>query len=85
MPRSRSALTYVKWREQYGPLAWAVVTGTQYLIVNDYEMIKELFEKKGNIYLNRPEQNIMLAEIGAFDLIRRVLSTLVLEGCQRSQ
>lgn len=64
IPRSKSALTYIKWREQYGPLAWAVVTGTQYLIVNDYEMIKELFEKKGNIYLNRPHQNIMVAEIG---------------------
>lgn len=56
-----------------------MVTGTQYLIVNDYEMIKELFEKKGNIYLNRPHQNIMVAEIGAFDLIRRAAATLVLD------
>ncbi|KAG8983035.1 hypothetical protein FRB90_006359, partial [Tulasnella sp. 427] len=64
MPRSRSALTYIKWKERYGPLAWAVTTGTPYLIVNDYEMMKELFEKRGNIYLNRPVQHIMVAEIG---------------------
>ncbi|KIO18395.1 hypothetical protein M407DRAFT_31945 [Tulasnella calospora MUT 4182] len=66
MPRSQSSLTFIKWRDMYGPLTWVVTPGRQFLIVNDYEMIKELFERRGNIYINRPRL-IMAGELIGLD------------------
>lgn len=54
MPYGKSVLTFTKWRDLYGPLTWVVTAERQFLIVNDYEMVKELFETRGNIYINRP-------------------------------
>ncbi|KAG8983034.1 hypothetical protein FRB90_006358 [Tulasnella sp. 427] len=66
MPRGKLPLTYTKWRELYGPLTWVVTSGRPFLIVNDYEMAKELFEKRGNIYINRP-RHIMAGELIGID------------------
>ncbi|KAG8947343.1 hypothetical protein FRC04_010791 [Tulasnella sp. 424] len=63
MPRAKSPLTFTKWRDLYGPLTYVVTTGRPFLIVNDYEMVKELFERRGNIYINRP-RHIMHELIG---------------------
>ncbi|KIO16079.1 hypothetical protein M407DRAFT_39117, partial [Tulasnella calospora MUT 4182] len=62
MPRSKSSLTFTKWRSLYGPLTWVVTSGRPFLIINDYEMVKELFEKRGSIYINRP-RHIMAGEL----------------------
>ncbi|KAG8960668.1 hypothetical protein FRC05_006700, partial [Tulasnella sp. 425] len=52
----------MKWLEQYGPLTWAVASGKQYLIVNDYETMKELMEKRGSIYIDR-DSTVLLGEL----------------------
>ncbi|KAG8947338.1 hypothetical protein FRC04_010786 [Tulasnella sp. 424] len=62
MPRGKAPLTYMKWLEQYGPLTWAVASGKQYLIVNDYETMKELMEKRGSIYIDR-DSTVLLGEL----------------------
>lgn len=62
MPRGKAPLTYEKWLEQYGPLTWVVASGKPYLIVNDYETMKELMEKRGNIYIDR-DSTVLLGEI----------------------
>ena len=62
MPRGKAPLVYLKWLEQYGPLTWVVASGKQYLIVNDYHMMKELLEKRGNIYIDR-DSLVLLGQI----------------------
>ena len=42
-----------------GPLIHVNNFGTSYVFINSYEMVVELFEKRGNIYSARP-QNTML-------------------------
>ncbi|KAG8972267.1 hypothetical protein FRC05_010210 [Tulasnella sp. 425] len=74
MPRGKAALTYMKWLEQYGPLTWAVASGKSYLIVNDYETMKELTEKRGNIYIDR-ETTALLGELIAA-IVRKTLAFL---------
>ncbi|KIO29637.1 hypothetical protein M407DRAFT_21225 [Tulasnella calospora MUT 4182] len=62
MPLRKAPLTYGKWAEQYGSLIWLVASGKQYLIVNDYEAMKELLEKRGNIYIDR-DNTVLLGEM----------------------
>ncbi|KIO29636.1 hypothetical protein M407DRAFT_21224 [Tulasnella calospora MUT 4182] len=62
MPLGKAPLTYGKWLERYGPLTWVVASGKQYLIVNDYETMKELMEKRGNIYIDR-DSTVLLGEL----------------------
>ncbi|KAG8930282.1 hypothetical protein FRC01_002984 [Tulasnella sp. 417] len=66
MPRGKSPLTFAKWRDLYGPLAWAVTPGRAFLVVNDYDMLKELFDRRGNIYINRPRY-VMAGELIGID------------------
>jgi len=46
--------TYERWIEQYGPLVYANFGGTDVLLIGDYEVAKELLDKKANIYSDRP-------------------------------
>ncbi|KAG8956070.1 hypothetical protein FRC00_005139, partial [Tulasnella sp. 408] len=62
MPLSKAPLTYGKWFDQYGPLTWVVASGKQYLIVHDYETMKELLDKRGNIYIDR-DSIVLLGEM----------------------
>ncbi|KIO18805.1 hypothetical protein M407DRAFT_31519 [Tulasnella calospora MUT 4182] len=66
IPRSKSPLTFLKWRDLDGPLTWVVTPERPFLIVNDYELLKELSEKRGNIYINRP-QNFTAGELVGVD------------------
>lgn len=72
MPRNKAQLTYVTWLEQYGPLTWAVASGKQYLIVNDYEAMKELMEKRGNIYIDRDNRVLLGELIGNSSLTQKI-------------
>lgn len=47
-------MKYLEWGKQYGPMTWAVVPGRKFLILNSYEAITELLDKRGNNYINRP-------------------------------
>ncbi|KIO29657.1 glycoside hydrolase family 51 protein [Tulasnella calospora MUT 4182] len=53
-PRKQWVLTYLQWGEQYGPLTWVVVPGRNFLILNSYEAMRELLDKRGSIYIDRP-------------------------------
>lgn len=68
MPLNKAALTYGKWFDQYGPLTWVVASGKQYLIVHDYETMKELLEKRGNIYIDRDSIVLLGEMIGGYTL-----------------
>ncbi|KAG8918529.1 hypothetical protein FRC01_001808, partial [Tulasnella sp. 417] len=62
MPTSKFVLTYSKWGEKYGPLTWCIVPGQTILIINGFEEAKELLEKRGNIYADRPRL-VMVGEL----------------------
>ncbi|KAG8901042.1 hypothetical protein FRC00_009424 [Tulasnella sp. 408] len=62
MPTSKFVLTYSKWGEKYGPLIWCVVPGQTILIVNAFEDAKEIMEKRGTIYADRPRL-VMVGEL----------------------
>ncbi|KIO29659.1 hypothetical protein M407DRAFT_21246 [Tulasnella calospora MUT 4182] len=54
MPRTKFVMGFLEWGRQYGPVTWAVVPGRKFLILNSYEAISELLDKRGNNYINRP-------------------------------
>ncbi|KAG8988322.1 hypothetical protein FRB90_002832, partial [Tulasnella sp. 427] len=54
MPRKQFVLTYSKWGEEYGPVSWAAVPGRRFLILNTYDAMRELLDKRGVIYIDRP-------------------------------
>jgi len=45
--------------KEYGPLVYYNVLGKSMLIVNSYEAAKELLEKRGKIYSDRPEWTML--------------------------
>ncbi|KAG8988333.1 hypothetical protein FRB90_002825, partial [Tulasnella sp. 427] len=54
MPRKQFVLTYSKWGEKYGPVTWAAVPGRRFLILNTYDAMCELLDRRGVIYIDRP-------------------------------
>ncbi|KAG8972266.1 hypothetical protein FRC05_010209 [Tulasnella sp. 425] len=62
MPTSKFVLTYSKWGEKYGPLTWCIVPGQTILIINAFEEAKEILEKRGTIYGDRPRL-VMVGEL----------------------
>ncbi|KAG8971519.1 hypothetical protein FRC05_010996 [Tulasnella sp. 425] len=62
MPKSEFALTWTKLGEQYGPMTWLTIPGQPYLILNLFEIARELLEKRGSIYNDRP-RFVMIAEL----------------------
>lgn len=74
-PRKRFVLKFLQWGEQHGPITWVVVPGRKFLIVNSYEVMRELLDKRGSNYINRP-QSIMvtklMSQFGRSGWIRRL-------------
>ncbi|KAG8982931.1 hypothetical protein FRB90_006453, partial [Tulasnella sp. 427] len=62
MPRKQSPLTYMKWLKQYGPMTYLEVVGQPHLVISSYDMVRELFEKRGSNYINRPRM-VMAGEL----------------------
>ncbi|KAG8928004.1 hypothetical protein FRC01_006590 [Tulasnella sp. 417] len=62
VPSSRFALAYTELGNQYGPLTRLVFPGQNYLVVNSFEAAKELLERRGSIYQDRPRW-VMLREL----------------------
>ncbi|KAG8947357.1 hypothetical protein FRC04_010805 [Tulasnella sp. 424] len=54
MPRKQAPLTYRKWNEQYGPMTYVVAVGQPTLVISSYDIAKELLDKRGSNYINRP-------------------------------
>lgn len=62
MPQEKFALTYSKWGEKYGPVTWITVPGQTIVIVNTYEAMCELLDKRGVNYIDRP-RIVMIGEL----------------------
>ncbi|GJJ15722.1 hypothetical protein Clacol_010000 [Clathrus columnatus] len=58
-PQNREWLTFNQWAKEYGDLVYLDIFGTSMLFVNSYDIAKEMFDKKGNIYSNRPISTVM--------------------------
>ncbi|KAI2618169.1 cytochrome P450 [Hypoxylon sp. NC1633] len=55
MPKEKGHLQYQKWAEEYGPV-YSLILGTQVMIVlSTDEAIKDLLDKRSNIYSSRPD------------------------------
>ncbi|KAG8893147.1 hypothetical protein FRC01_013757, partial [Tulasnella sp. 417] len=65
LPKSRFALTWTKLGQQYGPLTWLTIPGRNFLIINSFEAAKEILEKRGSNYINRP-RFVMMGELVGF-------------------
>lgn len=61
-PRKQFVLTYLQWGEQYGPLTWVVVPGRKFLILNTYDAMRELLDKRGSNYIDR-NQGVMISKL----------------------
>ncbi|KIO33200.1 hypothetical protein M407DRAFT_18053 [Tulasnella calospora MUT 4182] len=60
-PQSRYALTWTEFGNRYGPLTWLTFPGQNFLVINSIEAAKELLEKRGLNYQDRPRW-VMLRE-----------------------
>lgn len=61
-PKSAPWLTFQKWLQQYGPLVSAQFGGTTLILIGDYNIAKDLLDKRGNIYSARPRM-VMAADL----------------------
>ncbi|KIO33201.1 hypothetical protein M407DRAFT_18054 [Tulasnella calospora MUT 4182] len=61
-PQSRFALTWTELGNRYGPLTWLTFPGQNFLVINSFEAAKELLERRGSNYLDRPRW-VMLREV----------------------
>ncbi|KAF2240499.1 cytochrome P450 [Trematosphaeria pertusa] len=61
-PKSAPWLTYQKWIQEYGPLVSADFGGTTVILVGDFEMAKDLLDRRATIYSGRPRL-VMAAEL----------------------
>ncbi|THH01886.1 hypothetical protein EW145_g6841 [Phellinidium pouzarii] len=59
MPLDSAWKTFAKWTKTYGDVIYASVLGRPMLIVNSVEAARDLMEKKGAIYSDRPRMFIL--------------------------
>lgn len=53
-PKDKPCLTWEEWGKTYGPIVYMNVIGKPYIIINSYEIARELLEKRGQKYSDRP-------------------------------
>ncbi|KAG9042591.1 hypothetical protein FS837_010671 [Tulasnella sp. UAMH 9824] len=68
MPTERFVLTYSKLGEKYGPITWLVVPGRTIIVLNTYDSMYEILEKRGSIYVDRPRA-AMIQDLVGMDFI----------------
>lgn len=61
-PKDKPCLTWEEWGKTYGPIVYMNVIGKPYIIINSYEVARELLEKGGQKYSDRP-RFIMAGEL----------------------
>ncbi|KIO27614.1 hypothetical protein M407DRAFT_72949 [Tulasnella calospora MUT 4182] len=54
MPKSKFAITWSKFGEEYGPLTWLTIPGQNILVINSIEAAKELLDKRASNSVERP-------------------------------
>lgn len=65
MPQSKFAITWSRFGDEYGSLAWLKIPGQNFLVVNSFEAAKELLEKRTLAFTDRP-RFIMINELLGF-------------------
>lgn len=80
MPRDKFVIKYLEWGKQYGPVTWAVVPGRKFVVLNTYEAMSELLDKRGSNYIDRPVGVMVNKLIGKLVLhsVPEVLSIILL-------
>ncbi|KAI0320135.1 cytochrome P450 [Amylostereum chailletii] len=66
IPKKKSWVTYADWSEKYGDIVSVRVFGQTMVVLNSVRAVKDLFERRGAIYSERPRQT-MLEMIGVYD------------------
>ncbi|KAL5496045.1 hypothetical protein ACEPAH_3138 [Sanghuangporus vaninii] len=61
--KSRAWKTFADWGELYGPVTYAEALGRPMIIINTVDAARDLMEKKGTIFSNRPKMPT-LATVG---------------------
>lgn len=64
MPTERFVLTYSKLGEIYGPITWLVVPGRTIIVLNTYDAMYEILEKRGSKYIDRPRAAMIQDLVG---------------------
>ncbi|KAF9483149.1 cytochrome P450 [Pholiota conissans] len=54
MPESEAWVTYKKWGEKYGDAMYLEIMGSPLVILNSYNSIVDILEKRSDIYSDRP-------------------------------
>lgn len=57
LPREKHCITHTEWAKQYGPLTFLTAMGRSVLVINSPEVAKDLLDKKGQIYSDRPRSD----------------------------
>jgi hypothetical protein len=74
MPKEKGHLQFQKWAEEYGPV-YSLMLGTKVMIVlSSDQAIKDLLDKRGNIYSSRPEMYLGQIISGGFRMLLMVSS-----------
>ncbi|KAG9043860.1 hypothetical protein FS837_009051 [Tulasnella sp. UAMH 9824] len=68
MPTERFVLTHSKLGEKYGPITWLVVPGRTIIVLNTYDAMYEILERRGNKYMDRPRA-AMIQDLVGMDFI----------------
>ncbi|KAF2195136.1 putative O-methylsterigmatocystin oxidoreductase [Zopfia rhizophila CBS 207.26] len=61
-PADAPWLTFNKWIHQYGPLVSVDFGGTTLILIGDYDIARDLLDKRANIYRSRPRM-VMAGEL----------------------
>ncbi|KAG9003731.1 hypothetical protein FRB90_011131 [Tulasnella sp. 427] len=67
MPMSKFALKWTEFGEEYGPLTWLKIPGQNVLVINSFEVAKDLLEKRASIYADRPRFTMITELLGLAD------------------
>lgn len=57
LPRDKHCITHTEWAKQYGPLTFLTAMGRSVLVINSPEVARDLLDKKGQIYSDRPRSD----------------------------
>ncbi|KAJ3521607.1 hypothetical protein NM688_g8996 [Phlebia brevispora] len=65
MPEKRQWYTYSEWSRKYdSPIIYFEVLGTPIVVVNDFQTARDLFDKRGDIYSERPRMPMLNEALG---------------------
>lgn len=67
VPKESPWLQFQEWIQQYGPIVGLDFAGTTVILIGDYDIARDLLDKRGNIYSGRP-RSVMAGELTCKEL-----------------